>query len=143
LKNQGKTATQHKQPLSSDYFNKLYISNAVSTCDPKGLQNEVFVDVMVHLCNRERDNLREIKKSDFQINRPCWCQYVSISDKLTKNHQGQNTYDHSQQGRMYELSGNPKCPVMSFEKYTAKLNGELDDFWQKPATRSVKEETIC
>ena len=41
LKKQGKAATQHKQPLSSDDFNKLYTSNAVSTCDPKGLQNSL------------------------------------------------------------------------------------------------------
>ena len=104
----------------------------------------VFDDLMVHLCNRGRENLREMKISDFQISTDsAGCRYVSISDKLTKNHQGQNTDDHSQQSRMYELPGKPKCPVMSFEKYIAKLNGELDHFWQKPATRSVTEETIC
>jgi len=33
--------------------------------------------------------------------------------------------------------------ALSFEKYVAKLNSELDDFWQRPATKPVTEETIC
>jgi len=43
---------------------------------------------------------------------------------------------------MHQLPGNPKCPVLSFEKYIAKLNSKLDCFWQKPATKTVTEETV-
>jgi len=107
LKKQG--ATQHKQPLSSDDFNKLYTSNVLPTYAPKGLQNKVFVDLMLHLCNRGQENLRGMKKYDFQILVDSAGQrYVSVVDRQTKNHQGQDSNEHCQQGRMYQLPGNSK-----------------------------------
>ena len=143
LKKQGKGATQHKQPLSSDDFNKLYTSNVLSTSDPVGLQSKVFVDIMMYLCNRGGVNLRDMKKSDFQIlTDSAGLRYVSVVDKQTKNHHDDDD-DLCQQDRMYQLPGNPKCPVLSFEKYTAKLSSEVDCFWQKPAIKTVTEETVC
>ena len=143
MKKQGKGDTQHKQPLSSDDFNKLYTSNVLSTSDPVGLQNKVFVDIMMYSCNPGGVNLRDMKKSDFQIlTDSAGLRYVSVVDKQTKNHQGQND-DLGQQDRMYQLPGNPKCPVLSFEKYISKLNSEMDCFWQKPATKTATEETEC
>jgi len=108
LKKQGKGATQHKQPLSSDDFNKLYTSNVLSTSDPVGLQSNVFVDIMMYLCNRGGVNLRDMKKSDFQIlTDSAGLRYVSVVDKQTKNHQGQDDDDLCQLDRMYQLPGNP------------------------------------
>jgi len=143
LKKQGKGATQHKQPISPDDFNKLYTSDVLSTSHPAGLQNKVFIDIMMYLCNRGQENLRNMTKNDFLIlTDSARVRYVSVVDKQTKNHQGQDDEDVSQQGRMYQLSGNPKCPVLSFEKYIAKLNSKLDCFWQKPTTKAVTEETV-
>jgi len=59
--------------------------------------------------------------------------YVSIEDKQTKNHRGENNSELSQQGRMYETPGYEKCLVVSFEKYVAKLNPDCQAFWQRPA----------
>ena len=117
LKKQGKGATQHKQPISSDDFNKLYTSDVLSTSHPAGLQNKVFIDIMMYLCNRGQENLRNMTKNDFLIlTDSARLRYVSVVDKQTKNHQGQDDDDASQQGRMYQLLGNPKCPVLSFQK---------------------------
>ena len=152
MKKQGKGFVQHKQQISSDDFSKLYTSSVLSTADPVGLQNKVFVDLLVHLCNHRRENLRDMKKTDFQILvNPAGNRYVTLNSrfaKLGKNlrgESGENAGDVPavQQRRMNQLPGSPRCPVMSFEKYISKLSGDLDDFWQKPVTRIVTEEDVC
>jgi len=65
LKSEGKGIVLHKQPLTSEDFSKLYCSSVLNTETPEGLQNKVFVDIMVHLCNRGQENLRDMKLSDF------------------------------------------------------------------------------
>jgi len=142
LKKEGKGNVQHKQPMSSEDFHKLYASSILSTDNPKGLQNKVFVDIMVYLCNRGRENLREMNRTDFGIaTDSSGSRYVFMShDKLTKNHRGDIADENSQQGRMYEVPGATNCPVMSFEKYIAKLNPDVDAFWQKPKAKPADSD---
>ena len=88
---------------------------------------------MVYLCNRGRENLRAMKSTDFSITTDSsGNRYVYMCDFLTKNHRGDISDEISQQGRMYEIRGNARCPVMSFEKYSSLLNQECPAFWQKP-----------
>lgn len=97
---------------------------------------------MVHLCNRGRENLREMKRDDFQISCDSAAhRYISINDKQTKNHHGDNTAEMSQQGRMYETPGSNRCPVASFEKYIAHLNKSCTAFWQKPNQKFDQNST--
>ena len=104
------------------------MSDTLSTSTPTGLQNKVFVDLMVQLCNHGRENLRDFLQTDFKrITDSEGHRYVSIIDKQTKNHRGDVCSDSSQQGRMYETPGSEKCPVLSFEKY---VNADIPDFWQ-------------
>jgi len=85
LKRAGLGAVEHKQPLTTADFEKLYVSEVLSVDNPKGLQNKVFVDVMVYLCNRGRENLRDMMKTDFRIlTDSAGNRYVTMSDKLTK-----------------------------------------------------------
>jgi hypothetical protein len=67
LKREGKGKVTHKEPLTSEDFRKLYSSKALNLNTPQGLQDKVFVDLMMHLCNRGRENLREMKRSHFKI----------------------------------------------------------------------------
>ena len=86
LKKEGKGSIKHKQPLSSKDFKKLYSSDLLNT-RPEGLQNKVFINIMIHLCSRGRENLHEIKTNDCIIQRDSEDnRYVCKSDKLTKNH---------------------------------------------------------
>ena len=101
LKQTGNGSVIHKEPLSTEDFNKLYSSEVLSTAKPAGLENKVFVDIMVQLCNRGRENLRELTCNDFYIAKDSGGhRYVAIRDKLKKNHRGDS--DVSQQGRIYE-----------------------------------------
>ena len=100
---------------------KIKSSSAVSTLMPLGLQNKVFVDLMLHLCNRGRENLCYMKRESpltLWINR-----YVHLArDVKTKNNCGEGRNDEqSQQGRMRPILMTA-CPVKSFTKYVLHLH---------------------
>ena len=42
---------------------KIKYSSALDTSTPQSVQNKIFVDMMLHLCNRGRENLRVMKDS--------------------------------------------------------------------------------
>ena len=57
--------------------------------NPKHLQWKVFCDIMLYFCRRGRENLREMKRSDFVCTTDSdGLRYIYIcKDELTKNHQ--------------------------------------------------------
>ena len=129
LKKEGKGLVTHKNPLTKEDLVKLYSSFDVET--PKGLQDKVFVDFMLYFCNRGRENLRELKKSDFILHENQ--QFIELKDRLTKNHQGGMHDGASQGGRIYKTTlGVGICPYSSFLKYLDKLNPQCESFFQKP-----------
>ncbi|CAC5420453.1 KCTD1_15 [Mytilus coruscus] len=131
LKGMGLAAPNHKSPVSEEDLGKMYTYLDVNT--PCGLQNKVFLDFMIYFCNRGRENLRELKKSDFKFYGHGPFKYVQLRDHSTKNHKGDSAYDtESQGGRLFVTPSNPLCPVKSLEKYMSHLHIELDCFWQRP-----------
>ena len=95
LKRQGLGGVEHYPPVGEDNLRKIY--NSLSDKDPVSLQQKVFVDIMLYFGRRGRENLRELKKSDFEISKSVTRQgggdkevehrYVRIKrDELTKNH---------------------------------------------------------
>jgi len=60
--------------------------NSLDTGTPQGLQDKVFMGFMIFFCNRGRENLREIKKSDFIFDENG--QFIEMRDMITKNHKG-------------------------------------------------------
>ena len=63
----GKGDVQHKNPLSKEDLRQLYSSFDLET--PKGLQDKVFVDFMLYFYNRGRENIRDLKPSDFIVDK--------------------------------------------------------------------------
>lgn len=58
---------------------------------------------MVHFGRRGRENLRQLKRSDFAISTDATGdRYVYLTDERTKNHQDD---DGGAEGRMYEVKG--------------------------------------
>lgn len=133
LKQHGKSAVQHKEPLSKQDLQKLYRSFDIDT--PAGLQDKVFVDFMLYFCNRGRENLREIKTSDFIFNEN---DYIELKDMKTKNHTGEIRDGTSQGGRIYK-TGTDRCPFVSFQKYISLLNKKSEAFFQKPKTNPTTD----
>ena len=62
LKREGKGGNEHHSPLASGDRKKMYKRKRDV---PEVLRSKVFVDVMVHFGRRGRENLKEIKISDF------------------------------------------------------------------------------
>ncbi|XP_048741988.2 uncharacterized protein LOC125655653 [Ostrea edulis] len=134
IKKEGMGEVKHKEVISKQDLEHLYDSDSgVFSCEsPKTLQQKVFFELMLYFCNRDRENLRNMR-NDYVIRQdPDGRRFLASSvSRLTKNHRGENTTDDDQEGgRMYEQPGNPKCPVMSFEKYLSKLNPDCDALWQ-------------
>ena len=113
LKQKGKANVKHHRPVSKNDMNT--IQNSLDVDTPRGLQQKIFIDVMVYFANRGQENLYDMKPEDFILGekdgRRCFC----LVDKSTKNHQDDDT--SSQGGLMFESPGNSKCPVASLLKY--------------------------
>lgn len=131
LKQEGKGASVHKPPIEVDDIAIIYKSFNLDV--PNDLQNKVFVDFMLFYCNRGRENLRELKKTDFSFHGSGDNKYIALRDHSTKNHRGDSKDDNeSQGGRLYVMPSNPLCPVKSFVKYLSVLHPDCDYFWQRP-----------
>ena len=72
--------------------------------DPGSLESNVFVDIMLYFGRRGRENLRDLKISDFACtNDPDGWMYIYLAkDELTKNHHNDS---NAADGRMYEVEG--------------------------------------
>ena len=132
LKSEGLGVAVHKNPITQEDMKKLYCSRYLSTDTPFGLQNKVFVDFMLYFANRGRENLRDMKKTDFISSYDAdGKRFIMMKDKLTKNDRGADA-DRHKSPRMYEVEGSLICPVDSFNKYVSVLHKECELFWQKP-----------
>lgn len=46
---------------------KIYLSEAVDTNKPDSLQNKVFFDISLYICNKGKEHFRGMKKNDFDV----------------------------------------------------------------------------
>ena len=67
LKRQGKSRINHHSETEPEDLQKLYTSVAEQINTPKGLQRKVWIDIMLHLIRRGRENLRRMTKSTFAV----------------------------------------------------------------------------
>ncbi len=138
LKKEGKGSVRHKDPVSKEDMAKIFGSESVDITTPLGLQNKVFLDIMIYFANRGRENLREMKVDDFVIQTDEQnLRYIAHRDTLTKARR--ENEDEGYSGFMYEIPGSPRCPVSSFLAYKAALNPALDLFWQRPKATAPAE----
>ena len=126
LKQEGKGASVHKPAIEVDDIAIIYKSFNLDV--PTDLQNKVFVDFMLFYCNRGRENLRELKKTDFTFHGSGDNKYIALRDHSTKNHRGDSKDDNES----HVMPSNPLCPVKSFVKYLSVLHPDCDYFWQRP-----------
>ena len=106
LSKEGLWIVRHKEVILPEDLQKLY-NHQICSCDtPENLQKRVFFEYLFYFCNRGRENLRDVKKDDFELCRDGQGRkYVSVKvQRQTKNHRGDNlTDDNSKDGRMYEI----------------------------------------
>ena len=133
LKKKGFGKVNHKPSITDNDLEKLYQSCAFKQDNPQTLQNKVFFDIMLYLCRRGRENLRELNKDSFSLKMfPDGTEYVmKTEDELTKNHRENDTTQDNEGGIMM-ATGDSNCPVKSFKLYISKLNPKLETFFQRP-----------
>ena len=119
LKQEGKGFVQHEEPVSKDDMTKIFDSLDLTT--PIGLQNKVFIDIMIYFANRGRENLRDMKVSDFVLETDEQnLRYLVHRDTLTKSRR--ENEDERFSGHMYDIPGSSRCPVTSFLALKGVLN---------------------
>ncbi|XP_070549986.1 uncharacterized protein [Ptychodera flava] len=120
LRADGRGAQQMQYVTETDLEKIMeYVASDQGT--PRGLQNKVFVDVLVNYRNIGRQNLRNMVQSDFDLRIDSkGRRYVA----LRRN----NSFGD----RMYESPNSYLCPVKSYERYIERLNPLSHIFWQRP-----------
>ena len=106
-------------------------SGLFSLENPVALQRKVFFEVMLFLCRRGRENLRNLKKDSFAIKSDGeGREYILlVVDEMTKNHRENDVH---QDGGVIYATMEAICPVESFKLYMQKLNPKLNVFFQRP-----------
>ena len=88
LKKQGLAKVVHKIPIFTEDIKKLYSSAVFDISHPKSLQRQIFFELMLYLCRRGQENIRELTKSSFIVKRDeNGTEFIEKNiDELTKNH---------------------------------------------------------
>ncbi|XP_061197001.1 uncharacterized protein LOC133205248 [Saccostrea echinata] len=145
IKREGASEVKHKQTISTEDLNKLYESETFSLNTAMGLLNRTFFEIVYYFCNRGQENLRSFQKGDFSVRTdPEGKRHVcKVKHREEKNHRGDDlTDDQTNQARMYEMPGNPRCPVNSFMKYIVKLNPDNPNLWQRPKPSVSETQSV-
>ncbi|KAI8792120.1 hypothetical protein BgiMline_016439 [Biomphalaria glabrata] len=135
----------HRMRIEMEDLKKIYLSDAMDTNKPDTLQNKVFFDISLYICNKGKDYFRNMKKNDFDVStdihgrRYVWLKDTTVPreedlpPKLKLKRASEDEHPAYQVGeRMYERPGDPRCPLSSFLKYVTHLHPMTDAFWQRP-----------
>lgn len=131
LKQSGKVPVKYKNPVSKEDMGKILDSLDITT--PEGLQNKVFIDIMMYIPNCGRGSLRSMSISDFDVKVDEQNQrYIVHRDTMTKS----RNKDENCSGHMYEIPGSSRCPVASFLALKEVLNPGEQCMWQRPKPKT-------
>ena len=114
LKHQGKGDVNHHEPISQEDLETVYKYFERCTEDNVILQHKVYFDLSLYLIRRGRENLRDLRKEHFAVNKDsAGLRYLyAVQSESTKNHQS-DYEDNFSKGRMYEILGSDLCPLKS------------------------------
>nr|XP_022302337.1 uncharacterized protein LOC111110197 [Crassostrea virginica] len=142
----------HRLRIEFEDLKKLYMGPALDLDQPDTLQNKVFFDVNLYICNRGKDFLRVMSKSDFEVGtdlegrRYVWLKYnskFSFKELIGGLSENDSVIHGNQIGEgMYERPGDPKCPVASFLQYLSHLHPMTEAFWQRPKRNFVSADYV-
>ena len=139
LRQSGNDITKHKKPIDSEDMAKIRESFKVET--QAGLQNKVFLNLLLHFARRGQEGLRELTKTSLVIKKDSrGRKYDTMAyNEREQNHRGQNLKERDTEKLMFEHPGDASCPVASLEKYISKLNPRCDAFFQRPKTNFIAD----
>lgn len=150
LKTHGKASVRHHTPLTITDMTRIQANLNLNTAD--GLQDKVFLDVMLYFAYRSMKTIRGMRPEDFILCEEDGREFFKLKDintstsKSTNNHDENDDEDDDEEAEeeleeksqrlvMRAVSGNPRCPVSSLKKYLSKLNPMCEWMWQRPKLR--------
>lgn len=108
----------HRMRIEIEDLKKIYLSDAMDTNKPDSLQNKVFFDISLYICNKGKDYFRAMKKNDFDVStdihgrRYVWLKDTTImrddedySVKMRQGGEEEEPPPYQVGERMYERAG--------------------------------------
>lgn len=141
LKRVGKGQVEHHPEISEEDMTLLYQGDTFSPTTPQTLQWKVFFEMMLYICRRGRENLRDLTPGHFAVSSDATGRQFlyQAKDEMRKNRRDDDDC-RSDGGRIYAIEGSPLCPVKSYLKYVSKLNPACNFLFQRPKAKlSVTE----
>ena len=138
MKEQGLDTTKHKEAINPTDMKKM--KESLNSSTPQGLQDKVFLDIVLHFARRGREGLRELKRGSIVIRKDAeGVKYATPAyNELDKNHTGLNPKIKDPKKVMY-AEDNADCPVRALDKYLTKLNPNCDAFFQRPKVKKIPD----
>lgn len=137
IRRAGRDRANHHPPISPADFEILKTSHVLQPNTPKGLLYKVWFDIQLHFGRRGCEGNRNLKPDAFVLERDdCGRQYYAMADRPLRERRKDNAV-----GVMYELQGNPLCPVASLTKYLQKIPKGAKALYLQPR-RTVSPDSI-
>lgn len=129
LRMQGKDETHHHPPIAAQDLRKIKQSGVLGLHSPLALVNKVWFDLQLHFAKRGREILRDLAPDAFVVEKDKNGRRYAMFRYPGK---GKNGEDPHKMGKMYDMPGDPNCPVFSLELYLSKLPPEPPAFYLHP-----------
>ncbi|KAM6303514.1 activating transcription factor 7-interacting protein 1 isoform 1-T6 [Podargus strigoides] len=129
LRMQGKDETHHYPPIAAEDLCKIKQSGVLGLHSPLALVNKVWFDLQLHFAKRGREILRDLAPDAFVVEKDKNGRRYAMFRYPGK---GKNGEDPHKMGKMYDMPGDPNCPVFSLELYLSKLPPEPPAFYLHP-----------
>ncbi|XP_059702581.1 activating transcription factor 7-interacting protein 1 isoform X2 [Haemorhous mexicanus] len=129
LRMQGKDETHHHPPIAAEDLRKIKQSGVLGLHSPLALVNKVWFDLQLHFAKRGREILRDLAPDAFVVEKDKNGRRYAMFRYPGK---GKNGEDPHKMGKMYDMPGDPNCPVFSLELYLSKLPPEPPAFYLHP-----------
>ena len=104
LKREGKANVDHHPAISTEDLRRMKTYFRENIGNPKVLQQAVFVNISIYFGRRGRENIRQLKITDFAVTTDAAgdLYLYKESDERTKNHQEDGG---KKEARMYQVKG--------------------------------------
>uniref|UniRef100_H3ARD1 ZMYM2-like/QRICH1 C-terminal domain-containing protein n=1 Tax=Latimeria chalumnae TaxID=7897 RepID=H3ARD1_LATCH len=136
LRMQGKDETHHHPPITAEDLRKIKMSGILGLHSPLGLVNKVWFDLQLHFAKRGREILRDLVPDAFVIEKDKNGRRYAMFRYPAK---GKNPEDPMKMGKMYDMPGDPNCPVFSLELYLSKLPPDPPAFYLHPLKMTIEQ----
>ncbi|XP_075430080.1 activating transcription factor 7-interacting protein 1 isoform X2 [Ascaphus truei] len=126
---QGKDDTKHHPPITADDLRKIKLSGILGLQNPQALVNKVWFDLQLHFSKRGREILRDLAPDAFVVQKDKNGRQYAMFRYPGKGPYAENP---RKMGKMYDMPGDPNCPVFSLKLYLSKLPPKPAAFYLHP-----------